>query len=279
MNNFIIEQDDSTLIAYINNPPQNVLNENFFWELREIVERANEDSNVISVIITTALPKIFTVGADLKELLRKYGSKKKMRNAINNLELGHETYKMIEESPKPFIVAFKGLSYGGGIELGCACDIRIASQNALFAMPETRVAFIPGYGGTQRIPRIIGLGAAKKFIYTGEAINASHALKIGLVEEIVPNEKILERAIEIARAIAKGCPSSTALTKKAMQEGIGMNFNDALELEKHYFLENVFTLEWTEGLFAFIGKREPNFKRLGGKTNEEEPIIKRNAIA
>ncbi len=271
--NFDVKKEDTTLIIHLNNPPQNSLGENVFNELQEIVETANNDKDIISVIITSALPKIFTVGADVKELLQRYGTKRKMKNAIQNLDLAHDTYNTIESSPKPFIIAYQGLSYGGGIELGCACDIRIASEDSTFAMPEMRIAFIPGYGGTQRLPRLIGYGAAKKLIYTGEPIDASTAQKIGLIDEVVPKGKTLESALNMAKNIAKGCPSSIAFSKRSINEGLNLSLQDGLEREKEYFMENALTLEWNEGLFAFIGKREPNFKRIGKEEQlDPEPL-------
>jgi len=274
LKNFKMEKKGTALIVFLNNPPVNTLNESFFFELQQIIEQVNSDVEIISVIITTALPKVFTVGADVKELLKKYGSTRKMNNAIENLNLGHKTFDMIEKSPKPFIIAYKGLSYGGGIELGCACDIRIASEDTVFSMPETRIAFIPGYGGTQRLPRLVGCGAAKRIIFTGEPIKAEEALRIGLIDEITPNDKLLERSIEIAECIAKGSPRSLAFIKKSVNEGIDLHINQALEREKMYFMENILTLEWSEGLSAFIDKKDPKFKRIGKvKENVEIKLV------
>ncbi|MBY9006082.1 MAG: enoyl-CoA hydratase/isomerase family protein [Candidatus Lokiarchaeota archaeon] len=267
--NFQIRKKGYTLILSLDRPPVNAMNEEVFTELHKLVENVNTDPNIITVIITSALTKVFTVGADVKELLKKYGSKRKLKNAINNLDLVHETYKLIESSPKPFIVAFRGLSYGGGIELGCTCDIRIASRDAVFAMPETRIAFIPGYGGTQRLPRLIGSGAAKKFIFSGEPMNAITALKVGLVDEITPKNKELDLAIKIAESIAKGSPRSTAFAKRAINEGRNLSLEEALEKEKEFFIKNLNTKECYEGVFAFIKKREPNFKRVGNQHPEK----------
>ncbi|MBN1802071.1 MAG: enoyl-CoA hydratase/isomerase family protein [Candidatus Lokiarchaeota archaeon] len=266
--NFKIEKKKTTLILYMDNPPQNSIDETFFLELQEIIELANSDPDVISVIITTALEKIFTVGANLKELLQKYGSKRKMKNGWHHLDVGHMTLEMIENSPKPFIIAYKGLSYGGGIELGCACDIRIASEDVKFAMPETRISFIPGWGGSTRLPRLIGCGRAKKLIFTGEPINAIKALEMGFIDEIAPKGKALECALKIAENIAEGCPTSTALAKKTINEGMRLNLEEAIEREKIYFMESIFSLEWTEGVVGFLNKRKPNFKRIGKEEKE-----------
>ncbi|MFX1396293.1 MAG: enoyl-CoA hydratase/isomerase family protein [Promethearchaeota archaeon] len=266
---FKIEKRDTALILYLNNPPRNSIDESFFIELQDIIEKLNSDTDVISVIITTALSKIFTVGADLRDLVSKYGSKRKMKSGMYILDVGHMTMEMIEESPKPFIIAYKGLSYGGGIELGCACDIRIASEDVTFAMPETRVAFSPGWGGSTRLPRIIGVGTAKKLIFSGEPINASEALRIGFIDEIAPKNKVLESALKIARNIAKGCPTSIAITKKTINEGMRLSLEEAIDREKIYFIENALSLEWSEGLGAFLHKKEPKFKRIGKKELED----------
>ncbi len=266
--NFKIEKKETTLILYMDNPPQNSIDETFFLELQEIIELVNSDPEVISVIITTALEKIFTVGANLKELLQKYGSKRKMKNGWHHLDVGHMTLEMIESSPKPFIVAYRGLSYGGGIELGCACDIRVASEDTRFAMPEARISFIPGWGGSTRLPRIVGVGRAKKLIFTGEPISVSEAFEIGLIDEIAPRGKALESALKIAQDMAKGCPTSIALAKKTINEGMRLDLGESIEREKIYFMESIFSLEWTEGVIGFLNKKKPNFKRIGKEQQE-----------
>lgn len=258
---FQMEKDKDVLIIKLNRPKVNALSENVFEELFNIVKTANVDTEVISVVIASANPKLFTVGADIKEMIKKYGRKPK--KAIDNLNLGHSTLNLIEDSPKCFIVAFKGTSYGGGIELACACDIRVASEDAYFAMPETRIGLVPGYGGTQRLPRIIGWGRAKKFILSGEPIDAQEAFRIGLIDEIVPKGKELQRALHYAHSIARGAPISAALTKKAINEGFNMNLKDALEKEKECFMRNIKTQMWEEGLWGFIRKKPPAFKRIG----------------
>lgn len=258
---FQIEKDKDVLIVKLNRPKVNALSENVFEELQKIVKTAIVDTEVVSVVIASAHPKLFTVGADIKEMIKKYG--RKPDKAMDNLNLGHSTFNLIENAPKCFIVAFKGTSYGGGIELACACDIRVASEDASFAMPETRIGLVPGYGGTQRLPRIIGWGRAKKFILTGEPIDAQEAFRIGLIDEVVPKGKELQRALEYAHLIANGAPISAALTKKAINEGFNMNLEDALEKEKECFMKNIKTQMWEEGLWGFIRKKPPAFKRIG----------------
>ncbi|MFX1315539.1 MAG: enoyl-CoA hydratase/isomerase family protein [Promethearchaeota archaeon] len=271
---FQIEKEKNVLIVRLNRPPVNALSEGVFTELQQIVKTANVDTEVIVIIIASALPNLFTVGADLKELVKKYIRKPK--KAIQNLNIGHATYNAIEKSPKPVIIVFKGISYGGGIELACACDIRIASKSAFFAMPETRIAFIPGYGGTQRIPRIIGSGQAKKLILTGEPINAQQALQIGLIDEITPKGKELKRAMQLARFITRGAPISAAFAKRAINEGLNMTLKEALEREKEYFMRNIETQEVMEGLYGFIQKRPPTFKRIGASGHPFEDYYTQN---
>lgn len=258
---FQIEKEDDILIIKLDRPKVNALSEDVFIELKKIIKIANVDTEVVSIVIASAHPKLFTVGADIKEMVKKYGRKPK--KAINNLNLGHSTFNSIESSPKTFIVAFKGTSYGGGIELSCACDIRIASEDAVFAMPETRIGLIPGYGGTQRLPRIIGWGNAKKLIFCGEEIDAKEAHRIGLIDEITPKGEELKRAKHYAHLIAKGAPISVSFTKKAINEGYNMLLKDALELEKECFLKNIKTQMWEEGLWGFIRKNPPVFKSIG----------------
>lgn len=258
---FQIEKEKDILIVKLDRPPVNALSEDVFNELQKIVKTANVDTEVVSIVIASAHPKLFTVGADIKEMIKKYGRKPK--KAIDNLNLGHSTFNSIENSPKTFIVAFKGTSYGGGIELSCACDIRVASEDAVFAMPETRIGLIPGYGGTQRLPRVIGWGNAKKLIFSGEPIDAQEALRIGLIDEITPKGEELKRAKHYAHLIARGAPISVSFSKKAINEGFNMILEDALEMEKKYFLKNIKTQMWEEGLWGFIRKKPPAFKSIG----------------
>ncbi|MFW6100572.1 MAG: enoyl-CoA hydratase/isomerase family protein [Bacteroidota bacterium] len=255
---FKLEKKNNTLIALLDNPPVNALCEDVFKELQEIASLANKDEEIVSVVISSANEQKFTVGADLKELVEKYGQTPE--KAVLNLNLGHETFNLIERSPKPYVIAFKGTSYGGGIELACACDIRIASSDARFAMPESRVGFIPGYGGTQRLPRLIGFGPAKKLIFSGEPIDAETAFNIGLIDEVTEPGQETERAIQVSESISKGAPKSLYFAKKSINNALNLPLGEALEKEKDFFLKNISTNEWVEGLTGFIEKRPPKFK-------------------
>ncbi|MFW9995776.1 MAG: enoyl-CoA hydratase/isomerase family protein [Candidatus Odinarchaeota archaeon] len=274
---FQVEKKETALIVLLTRPKVNALSEDVFNELQSIVKAANADSDVISVIIASGLPNLFTVGADIKELVNKYSSEPE--NAILNLNVGHTTFNMVENSPKPFIIAMRGVSYGGGIELACACDIRIASEDAKFAMPETRIGFIPGYGGTQRLSRLIGYGKTKKLVLTGEPMDAQEALRVGLIDEVTPVDGELERAIEIAESIAKGAPRSSAFAKQSINEGRGMSLDAALEQEKALFMKNIIMGDWMEGLFGFIEKRPPVFERIGVSSSEEKDFELSSEVA
>jgi enoyl-CoA hydratase/carnithine racemase len=257
---FVIEKENHTLIALLDNPPVNAFSEDVFRELQEIASRANRDEEIVSVVIASAHEEKFTVGVDVKELVEKYGETPE--KSIVNLDLGHETFNLIEKSPKPYIIALKGTSYGGGIELACACDIRIASADAVLAMPEARIGFIPGYGGTQRLPRLIGFGPAKKLIFSGEPIDAQAALNIGLIDEVTERGKEKERAVEISSSICKGAPHSLYFAKKSINDGLNASLGEALEREKDFFVKNINTNAWVEGLTGFIEKRAPKFRAL-----------------
>jgi len=215
-------------IATLNRPEKlNALDSNTRAELKEIVERAEKE---VRVLIITGSGRAFAAGADINELV-----KRDPIMAIEASKLGTELFSRIEELEIPVIAAINGLALGGGLELAMACDIRIASSKAKFGQPEINIGIFPGAGGTQRLPRLVGMGMAKKMVLTGEMIGAEEAYRIGLVEEIVEPEKLMDRAREIAAKIAGKSAIAVKLAKKALNASMNTPLREGLRYEVSLF--------------------------------------------
>ncbi|MEM0022441.1 MAG: enoyl-CoA hydratase-related protein [Archaeoglobaceae archaeon] len=215
-------------IATLNRPEKlNALDTKTREELREIVERAEKE---VRVLIITGSGKAFAAGADVNELMQRDPLK-----AIEATKLGTELFARIEELEIATIAAINGFALGGGLELAMACDIRIASNKAKLGQPEINLGIIPGAGGTQRLPRLVGLGMAKKLVLTGEIIDANEAFRIGLVDEIVEHEKLMERAKEIANKIAEKSEIAVKLAKRSLNASMNTPLRDGLRYEASLF--------------------------------------------
>ena len=250
-----LEKKDYTLLLTLNRP--DVMNAICYDMLIEIQEALNSvwfDRNIRVIIVTGAGEKAFCAGADLKE--REKMTETQVRNFIRTIR---DTFTMFEDIPKPVIAAINGYAFGGGLEMALACDIRIASENAIMGLTETSLAIIPGAGGTQRLPRIVGRAWAKELIYTARRIKAEEALKIGLVTHVVPQNKLLVKAFEIANEIAANGPIAVAQAKFAINKGIEVDIKSGLEIESKAYEVLIPTKDRVEALKAFKEKRKPNF--------------------
>lgn len=250
------EENGITKIT-INRPEvRNALNRTVRLELKRAIEEINQDKDVRVVIITGAGDKSFISGADLSFF--------KDKSAIAMEEvgstLGQQLYTDIESLPVPVIAMINGFCLGGGLELAMCCDIRIASTNARFGQPEIRVGFFPGGGGTQRLPRIIGWGKAKELIYTGEMIDAAEAEKWGLVNKVVPPDKLGEEVRQIAANIARKSPLIIRLAKKTINQGMYTDLAAGLSYEKANVAICFSSHDTHEGITAFLEKRPPEFE-------------------
>ncbi|MEM0203101.1 MAG: enoyl-CoA hydratase-related protein [Archaeoglobaceae archaeon] len=215
-------------IATLNRPEKlNALDTKTREELREIVERAEKE---VRVLIITGSGKAFAAGADVNELIQRDPLK-----AIEATKLGTELFARIEELEIATIAAINGFALGGGLELAMACDIRVASNKAKFGQPEINLGIIPGAGGTQRLPRLVGLGMAKKLVLTGEIIDANEAFRIGLVDEVVEHEKLMERAKEIANKITEKSEIAVKLAKRSLNASMNTPLRDGLRYEASLF--------------------------------------------
>lgn len=256
MNSVTLDVYTSVALVTLNRPNQlNALNSEVLNKLNEIFDSIDQES-VRAVVITGSGEKAFAAGADISEML-----------AMNQLQarelslLGNRTFTMIEEFPLPVIAAVNGYALGGGCELALSCDIRIASQNALFGQPETTLGITPGFGGTQRLAKIVNIGVAKEMIYTGKPVKAERALEIGLVNRIVEQNTLLDEAMKLAQLIAENGPVSMRLAKAAVNRGIDCSLAHCVELEAALFGSCFPTEDRKAAMKAFLEKKpKPEFR-------------------
>jgi len=213
-----------------------------------------EDRSVRCVIITGAGERAFAAGADIKEMATKSPDE-----ALEFARLGHAVANAIEQLPQPTIAAVNGFAIGGGCEIAIACDIRLASENAVFAQPEVTLGIPPGWGATQRLPRLIGPGMAAEMILTGRRVSAEEALRIGLVNAVMPLPELLPRARELAGQIAKNSPRAMAAAKQLIALAFNGQTATGLETEAETFAAAFGSADQREGMQAFIEKRPPVF--------------------
>lgn len=248
--------DNGVAILTLNRPEAaNALSLTMLNELREIQQQLKFKRNVRCVIVTGAGEKAFCAGADLKE--RAQMNETEVRQTVS---LIRETINEFEQLPQPVICAMNGAAFGGGLELALACDIRIAADTAKMGLTETSLGIIPGAGGTQRLPRLIGTGRAKELIYTAKRITAAEAERIGLVEYVVPPLQLLEKAHEIANQIVENAPIAVAQAKLAINRGLEVDLYSGLKLEQMAYEITIPTKDRLEGLQAFKEKRKPVYK-------------------
>jgi len=256
MENVRTENKDGILIITIDRPKVlNALNAQTVDELRQAFVSAREDDSVKCVILTGAGEKAFVAGADISELAQMTPITGK-----NIAEKGQRTFLSIERFPKPVIGAINGFALGGGCELALACHIRIASEKAQLGLPEVTLGIIPGYGGTQRMARLLGKGKALELILTGDRIGAAEAERIGLVNKVVPPEELMSVAEEMARKIASRGPLAVRAAVEAVMSGSEMPFAEGQFLEATLFGLLASTEDMKEGMAAFLEKRQANFK-------------------
>ena len=250
--NLIVETGDGVELITINRPEVlNALNIDTVSELREAFDYAREHDEIRVVILKGAGDRAFAAGADIAEMQAETPAEG--RSMIAN---GHALMREMECLPKPVIAAINGYAFGGGFELALSCDIRIAADNAVFAFPEPSLGIIPGYGGTQRLPRVVGPGRALYYCMTEEWIDAAKALEIGLVGKVTEPEALLDEAIAIAGKMMKKSMASQAALKKVVREGMHMPIDEALQLESRVFDELFSSRERVDRMQAFLDKRK-----------------------
>jgi enoyl-CoA hydratase len=254
--NIIIEKKDGIATIKINRPQVlNALNFDTISELATAVEELDSDKKISVAILTGEGDKAFIAGADIKQM-----ADMTTLEAKEFSELGHNMLFKIENSRIPFIAAINGFALGGGCEVLMACDICIAAKSAKIGQPEINLGIHPGFGGTQRLPRLVGRMKAKELLLTGKNIDADESLRIGLVNMVVDDDKLMETANKIAGKIASKSPIQNAFIKSLVNKGADIDLNTGCNLEISYFSASFSTKDQKEGMKAFLEKRKPEFK-------------------
>lgn len=241
------------------NRPQvlNAINDEILLELNEGLDEAERDPDVIAVVITGSGEKAFSAGADI-EFFRSTD----IEQVKSFAELGHRTILRIMEHPKPIIAAINGIALGGGCELAMACDIRIASENARLGQPEPRLGIIPGWGGTQLMPMVIGRAKAKELLLTGRIIDAHEAERIGLVHKVVPQAELEKAVMRVVEEISSLAPIAIRTIKRVVNVPIIEDLKRGLKWELENWIKCYQTEDRVEGIKAFLEKRRPSFKGI-----------------
>lgn len=245
-------QDSVAVVVFTRAEAANALSVQMLKEINEALEAIHYDRSIRAVIVTGEGEKAFCAGADLKE--RKGMNEEETRKTI---ALIGKTVNRFESLAQPVIAAINGVAFGGGLELALACDIRMASSTAKMGLTETALGIIPGAGGTQRLPRLIGMGKAKELIYTARRLSAEEAYQYGIIEHIVEPQDLLEQAKELAREIAKNAPLSLIQAKTAINQGMQTDISTGLQIESLAYSRLLHTEDRLEGLKAFQEKRSP----------------------
>jgi len=253
--NIIVKIEEAVATVTINREKAlNALNAEVISELHDFFSSHWMKRDFRCVIITGA-GKAFVAGADISELAELDAP-----GAARVAEIGQYLMHTIENFPVPVIAAVNGFALGGGCELAMACDIRLASDKVKMGQPEVNLGIIPGYGGTQRLTRLVGKGKAKELIFTGDMVGAEEAKRIGLVDEVYPAEELMGKAMEMAKKIASKSEPSLKLAKELINRGVNTDLSDAIAMEKTGFATNFGFADAKEGLKAFMEKRPPKFE-------------------
>ncbi|XP_051193530.1 probable enoyl-CoA hydratase 2, mitochondrial [Lolium perenne] len=232
---------------------KNAINWELMRRLRGAIGKIEADATAKVVLVASSVPGVFCAGADLKE--RRLMSSSQVQEYANSLR---STFSYFEALPIPTIAVIEGAALGGGLELALSCDMRICGENATLGLPETGLAIIPGAGGTQRLPRIIGRSRAKELIFTGRRCDAAQAVMMGLANYCVPAGEAYDKALEVAREITKKGPLGIKMAKKAIDQGMGVSdMGSALAIEGECYEQLLHTRDRLEGLAAFAEKRKP----------------------
>jgi len=255
-NNIILEKEEKIAVVTINRPKAlNALNSETLTELDSVIDEIDKDNEILAVVLTGA-GKSFVAGADISEM--------KDMNVVEGRKfgiLGNKVFRKLENLEKPVIAALNGFTLGGGCEIAMSCDIRIASTKAKFGQPEVQLGITPGFGGTQRLARLIGPGAAKELIYTGKIINAEEAYRLGLVNRVIEPETLLDEAKQLANTIAANAPIAVKLAKSAINRGI--QTDTGVSIESEVFGACFSTEDQKEGMNTFLNDKKyltGNFK-------------------
>ena len=252
MTNVLLEKKGNIAVATINRPQAlNALNSDVLTDLDELVNVVSADSDIRALVITGSGAKAFVAGADIAEMSTLTPEEGEAFG-----KHGNDVFRRIETLPIPTIAAVNGFALGGGCELSMACDIRICADTAVFGQPEVGLGITPGFGGTQRLARLVSPGMAKQLIYTARNIKADEAYRIGLVNAVYPVEELLPQAEKLANTIAANAPIAVRACKKAINEGLQVDMDAAVVIEEKLFGSCFKTADQMEGMGAFLEKRK-----------------------
>lgn len=253
--NIIFEVKEGIGYVTMNRPKAlNALNTEVLTELDHVFREIDKNEEV-QVAIVTGAGRSFIAGADIAQMSELNGTEGRDMTIQGQLVM-----ELIESINKPVIAAINGFALGGGNELAMACDVRIASEKAKFGQPEVNLGIIPGYGGTQRLPRLVGKGMAKKLIYSGEMIDAQEAYRIGLVQEVVPEEELMTAAEKLAKTIMEKAPIAIKMAKVAINNGLNTDLKTGVQFEAEAYTSTFVSEDRVEGMKAFVEKRPAAFK-------------------
>ncbi len=254
--NMLFEVKDNIGLVTFNRPEaMNALNPDLIYEFGDILDKIACDESVAVVVLTGAGDKSFVAGADIKVMMNQAPLEARGFSA-----LGQEVILKMEGLPQPVIAAVNGFCLGGGCEIAMGCDFIYASEKAKFGQPEINLGIIPGFGGTQRLARLVGKNMAKELCLTGEIIKADQALKIGLVNKIFPPDELMDQAMKTAQVIASKGRTSVRAVKQVIDRGVQVELRTGLALEVETFGVLRGSIDAQEGLTAFVEKRKPDFK-------------------
>ncbi|XP_066332225.1 probable enoyl-CoA hydratase 2, mitochondrial isoform X2 [Miscanthus floridulus] len=234
---------------------KNAIGKEMLQGLRSAIQEVEAATAANVVLVASSVPKVFCAGADLKE--RRLMGPTEVRDFVNSLR---STFSSFEALSIPTIAVVEGVAFGGGLELALSCDLRICGEDAKFSLPETGLAIIPGAGGTQRLPRIVGRSRAKELIFTGRRFDAVEAVTMGVVNYCVPAGEAYQKALELAREINQKGPVAVKMAKKAINQGAEVDMPSALAVEEECYEQILHTQDRLEGLAAFAEKRKPVYK-------------------
>jgi enoyl-CoA hydratase len=255
--NLLVESRGAVTVLSVHRPEVlNALDRATLGELEDCALRFTADAAQAALIVTGSGTKSFVSGADIKELsvLDAHGAEELSR-------YGQRVFEIFEQSPKPVIAAVNGYAFGGGCELALACHMRIASENAVMGLPEVSLGIIPGYGGTQRLPRLVGVGRALELLTTGRRVKAEEAERIGLVNRVVPLDQLMSEATKLAEDILRNGPLAIAAALDAVYRGLHLPIDDGLRLESGLFGLLAASEDMHEGMKAFLEKRPAQYRR------------------
>lgn len=251
----LVSREESLAMVTLNRPPVNALSQEVLDALEAAFGALAKDETVGAVILTGSGEKAFVAGADITEFPKL--------NSANGEKLsrrGQQVFQQIADFPAPVIAAINGFALGGGLELALACDIRVVAESAKVGLPEVTLGIFPGYAGTQRLPRLIGIGKAKELIFSGQMIDGAEAFRIGIADYLAPAGEVVNKAREIAAKILKVGPVAVRLAKQAVNEGLDQTLEEGQKTEARLFAQLCDTEDQKEGARAFLEKRPPQFK-------------------